>query len=218
MVTAIAWAVVTFGVGVPDFIVCQGSGAIRLQIIRAAAIPDELLDTALAETVAIWARHDVTVCPVRSFSRPNDHEGQHWVKLVIRDVPANRVDGRTPSGRRAIASIVLTDRRVPGDTIYGSLDSAHHEIDAAPFEHFPPEILNRLAARLLGQAIAHELGHYLLGSSSHSRRGLMRASLGGNDLLRSAPDAFRLEPEQAAAVTARLRTTSKTTAASAVRK
>ena len=208
VVTAIAWAIATFGVAVPDSTACQDSKAIRLQIIRAAAISDELLDTTLAETVAIWARHNVVVCPILSLSRPNDSEGQHWIKLVIRDVPANRIDGRTPRGRRALASIVLSNGGVPGDTIYASLDSAHHEIDAAQFDHFPPEILSRLAARLLGQAIAHELGHYLLQSTTHSRRGLMRSSFGANDLLRSAPDVFGLEPKQAAAVAARLRTTS----------
>lgn len=218
MVTAIAWAMATFGVGVPDSTACQDRKAIRLQIVRAVAITDELLDTTLAETVAIWARHNVVVCPIPSLSRPDHTEGQHWIKLVIRDVSANRIDGRTPRGRRALASIVLTNRGVPGDTIYASLDSAHHEIGAARFDHFPPEILGRLAARLLGQAIAHELGHYLLQSTRHSRTGLMRGSFGANDLLRSAPDLFRLEPEQAAAVAARLRTTSDTAASSQVRK
>jgi hypothetical protein len=39
-------------------------------------------------------------------------------------------------------------------------------------------------AELLGRAIAHELGHLLLGTNQHASRGLMRASWSGRDLRR----------------------------------
>jgi hypothetical protein len=44
------------------------------------------------------------------------------------------------------------------------------------------------AATLLGRAIAHELGHLLLGSATHSKIGLMRA-LWSHDELRGAKPA-----------------------------
>jgi hypothetical protein len=38
----------------------------------------------------------------------------------------------------------------------------------------PPEFLTTIALRLLGRAVAHELGHYLLGARGHAPYGLMR--------------------------------------------
>ena len=40
------------------------------------------------------------------------------------------------------------------------------------------------AAELLGRAMAHEIGHLLLGTNQHARHGLMRASWSGADLRR----------------------------------
>ena len=40
------------------------------------------------------------------------------------------------------------------------------------------------AAEVLGRAIAHEIGHLLLGTNQHARHGLMRASWSGADLRR----------------------------------
>jgi hypothetical protein len=47
---------------------------------------------------------------------------------------------------------------------------------------------------VIGRALAHEIGHYLLASRLHAKSGLMRAVLDNDDLVR--PDAlylFRLE-------------------------
>jgi hypothetical protein len=40
------------------------------------------------------------------------------------------------------------------------------------------------AAELLGRAMAHEIGHLLLGTNQHASRGLMRASWSGTDIRR----------------------------------
>ncbi len=56
-------------------------------------------------------------------------------------------------------------------------------------------------ANLLGSAIAHELGHLLLGDSSHSKAGLMRARWSGKDFLAmergelafSVPESVRVQ-------------------------
>jgi len=39
------------------------------------------------------------------------------------------------------------------------------------------------AGQVLGHAVAHEIGHMLMGSNSHSPRGLMRAAWKDNELL-----------------------------------
>jgi hypothetical protein len=54
--------------------------------------------------------------------------------------------------------------------------------------------------RLLGRSLAHELGHYLLGSRGHTEEGLMRASYGQQDGKSKTHSSFGLDDEQVATV------------------
>jgi hypothetical protein len=60
------------------------------------------------------------------------------------------------------------------------------------------------AALLLGRAIAHELGHLLLGTNAHSVHGLMRAQWTPADVRRPAIADWALTTEEAAAIRRRL--------------
>ena len=48
----------------------------------------------------------------------------------------------------------------------------------------------------LSRSIAHEIGHYLLRSTAHASRGLMRPQLTVSDIMENALDLFRLEPAE----------------------
>jgi hypothetical protein len=61
------------------------------------------------------------------------------------------------------------------------------------------------AVLLLGRAMAHELGHLLLGSDAHSPSGLMRAQWTPTDLRRQSSADWTLTSEDAAAISRRLR-------------
>ena len=50
---------------------------------------------------------------------------------------------------------------------------------------------------LLGRAIAHELGHLLIGSANHARFGLMRAHWSQNELRRARPADWRFSGAEA---------------------
>jgi hypothetical protein len=54
------------------------------------------------------------------------------------------------------------------------------------------------AYQLLGHAMAHEIGHLLLGPNSHSRDGIMRPQWNSNDLRVVAQASLRFTPEEAA--------------------
>lgn len=54
------------------------------------------------------------------------------------------------------------------------------------------------AYQLLGHAMAHEIGHLLLGPNSHSREGIMRPHWNLTDLQVIAQASLRFTPEQAA--------------------
>lgn len=61
------------------------------------------------------------------------------------------------------------------------------------------------AAALLGRAIAHELGHLLLGTNDHSESGLMRANWTPEDIRRNRGEDWLLTKENVEAIQKRLR-------------
>jgi hypothetical protein len=176
------------------------SRRVRLELIRATPVADEALEAALEEAAAIWAPHGVVVLAASAVPAVDRGEGEVTIKVLLRDAPANRVDGRTTSGYRALASLVFLGPTDPGRVMFVSLRSARQTARAAKLERWPAAMQERLAARLLGRAIAHELGHYLLATREHSERGLMRAAFDRRDVLADDLSRFRLEPEQAAAL------------------
>jgi hypothetical protein len=56
----------------------------------------------------------------------------------------------------------------------------------------PAALRQRLMGRVLGRAIAHELGHFLFGSADHAPDGLMRAKHRLDDLTSPFTRAFRV--------------------------
>jgi hypothetical protein len=206
MVVAVVLALATVSGGGADSTNCKGTAAmaaaepaarhILLQIVQAAPTTSEMLEAIVAAAAEIWAPYNVIVSPIYTLSRPDDRTRQ-WITLILRDQPANRIDGKAPRGHRAIASLTFTEDG-PGNVIYASLEIARHSVQAAGIGQGATPVQERFAAQLLGQAIAHELGHYLLESSRHSRDGLMRASFGVADLMSQDLTRFRLSPEQAA--------------------
>ena len=59
-------------------------------------------------------------------------------------------------------------------------------------------------SRALGRALAHEVGHYVLGSKAHTPRGLMKARQKAYDLFGPHRMVFDLSPADRAAVVSRL--------------
>jgi hypothetical protein len=57
---------------------------------------------------------------------------------------------------------------------------------------------------LLSRVIAHELGHLLLGTTSHTRDGLMRADWTRDELMRVDPSAWSFSPGEVSAIRTRI--------------
>jgi hypothetical protein len=64
-----------------------------------------------------------------------------------------------------------------------------------------------LLARAMGRALAHEIGHYLLGSKAHTAKGLMQAKLTAAQLFANTWRSLYLMPHQKQLLAARLHTT-----------
>lgn len=59
----------------------------------------------------------------------------------------------------------------------------------------PARLRERRLGLVMGRALAHELGHYLLGSGGHRRSGLMRASIQAAELAGFSSLGFDLDDE-----------------------
>jgi hypothetical protein len=87
-----------------------------------------------------------------------------------------------------------------GDTVFGFI--TRETGSAYILTHRLIELARRYSddfRRLLGQTIAHEVGHLLLPTNSHADRGIMQAHLGVR-----AYSASYFTPEQGVAIRARL--------------
>lgn len=60
-------------------------------------------------------------------------------------------------------------------------------------------------SRAMGRALAHELGHYLMASKEHTRKGLMQATHTASDFFDPQRRAFAIDASQRQLVAARLR-------------
>jgi hypothetical protein len=64
----------------------------------------------------------------------------------------------------------------------------------------PPAAARVFVQRTLARAIAHEVGHYLLGSPRHDRRGLMRARFTADEMMDRGDTFDRIDPASAARI------------------
>ena len=106
-----------------------------------------------------------------------------WIEFVAHEQPARAI---TVSARSARA--MIKEGRWLGRSL-GTL---------------PPRLIQTLLARALGRAIAHEIGHYVLRSTSHSSEGLMRARFGVADIMNGKRSHFRLGRDEEALLARRL--------------
>ena len=164
---------------------------IQLQIVPAVPVTEKLVRTIVSTAAAIWAPYNVHLAPVSTPSG-SEMDGGIWLTLVLGYPPAR-------SAEPGLASLLFTADG-PGTVLYASLDRARSLVQSV--ERGTPVLAAQadwLAAVLLGRAVAHELGHYLLRSREHAKTGLMRAAFSPRDAS-NAPRFFRLLPGQVAAL------------------
>ena len=131
-------------------------------------------------------------------------ETQWWdhfrSKAEFRDDPA----GRFESARfLVVVRLLPKPRAVLRSTTLGEALACEPGAEMCIAQVFLDRVIERTAVgaisleQVLGHAMAHEVGHLLLGSNSHSPRGLMRGKWSPEDLRRAAKGDLLFTPEQA---------------------
>ena len=165
----------------------QRREAPTLHVLLTAApqLTEASRDALIAEATAVWRRAGVhLVWSPGSGARP---AGALRV-LVIRkpvstddnppDVVLGQLVGLGGASALAIASIDRAEQLIAEWRSARMIPASLHD--------------DRLGL-VLGRAVAHEIGHYLLESRAHTRAGLMRATFVANELLDRSSPAFDLD-------------------------
>jgi hypothetical protein len=151
----------------------------------------------------IWAPYGVTIDWTHQGPPggvPVGYAG--WVRVLIKADATDIVVARNDAAP-ALAALHMPGG-VPRNVIYVSLDAARALVRRATSAMPEGRYWKRLVARTTGCAIAHELGHYLLGTAEHAGEGLMRPAFTVADVVDNHPASFRLAPSEASRVAERL--------------
>jgi hypothetical protein len=138
------------------------------------AVPPAVATAAVREAAAIWSRYDVVVDRTMPCASAPDEA----IVLTVR-TRQTRTSG-VQNAPIVLGAIDFADDGTPHSILTVFLDLllrsfTHTRLGGVAEDRWPPELRQRVIGRALGRVIAHEIGHYLLGSRAHSSSGLMRA-------------------------------------------
>ena len=171
---------------------CQsGRPFVRVSIEwRARAVPETLGSIVREEVEAIWRRLGVTV-------QWTERPGAGTVHVTVTDE-----FGRRPRGAALpkLGWIEFWGERPSSLLRVSAAAAVVTAFEARTTERLssgqPLSAVQFTAARLVGRAIAHELGHYLLRSRAHTPAGLMRPVFSAHEGTVPLLDRYRLERRQ----------------------
>lgn len=176
---------------------------LQLIVSPDVALPDVSMAVVAREVRAIWAPYVDVVLSWPHATRP---EADLTIALDFVD-PPGPASMAAPDGE-SVGWIEFVNGE-PQPAIAVSPERARRLIANAtymgqPVHRLPSALVRRLTAVAVGRAVAHEIGHYLLGTPAHAATGLMRASLRPRDIVESAAPV-RLAADEIARLQARLR-------------
>ncbi len=173
-----------------------------MRLFDRAGLSRHARDEMMHESTRIWRAGGVTVRwsldSVRTEAIPV--AADLTVNVILTREVAEDGLKRGSTWQRPLASILFVDRK-PTTLIRAYPLEAERlleyvRFDEQPLAHRPAGLRFHLVGRALGRAIAHELGHFLFASASHTPVGLMRANHRTDHLLAPAGRDFRIVPPQ----------------------
>ena len=171
-----------------------------IDVIAASDISPSLVTRVLTEAGDIWRAAGLTIIWKQDShvsAAPRVTIG-HWGNGVRRE------ENALPLGW-----IAFDERGTPANAIYVSYANATALLDhtrgiGAVSDRMPRAEQETLLGRAMGRALAHELGHYLLGSKVHSAKGLMRAQRTSVEFFSTERSKFDVDAQQISIIAARL--------------
>jgi hypothetical protein len=167
---------------------------LRVRLIPTRGFEEQVLEVARAEVDTIWRQYQVDIIwePVW---KPHENRRQPdlWVQFVD-----HMIKGKAGSGAPAVAWIPFS-AGVPLNFIRVSRPAAtallvtRSWVDGRPLSTSALTLLHLALGRIIGRALAHEIGHYLLASPKHAEHGLMQAVIDPAQLVKPGAECLTLK-------------------------
>jgi hypothetical protein len=142
--------------------------------------------TLISETERIWHREQVDIDWTRPGYPVEPSEAPLRVLVVARPQSS-------PAGRRwPVAELIV--EATPRAVAIASIEGAERVVNEATRSGITGHTTREYQVGLvLGRAVAHEIGHFLLSTGTHADSGLMRAIIDAREFTALNGDAFRLD-------------------------
>lgn len=165
-----------------DQSLAQGETSVR--VCNTVHIPDKILDQARAEASFVLETGGIRVAWLDCSTETMEQElGPRDFVLCLVEF---RLSGADRAGQRTIGSTPIRDR-TQQNYVFLYYDS----ITKTAIDH----AIEWQVHQILGYAIAHELGHLLLGGE-HTQRGVLRGVWGSPDFLLMSKREIKFTPEE----------------------
>jgi hypothetical protein len=186
--------------GCPEVI--EDRHQLRVRLVPAKGVDAQVIKIAQAEVVKLWESYGVDVIWEKVWTGEASTRPDLFVNFIDQELGGN--EGR---GASAVAWILFVGG-APREFINVSLKAANRLLndtvwlDERPVRMAPLNMQYSLLGRMVGRALAHEIGHYLLASSKHADDGLMRPMITPQQFVRIGHRHLQLMPEDVRALRA----------------
>jgi hypothetical protein len=179
---------------------------LRVRLVPAKGVPAEMLAPAMEEVVELWQPYGIDVeWQDEWVEGDTDRKPDLFVFFVDRELEKSSKMAPT-----AVAWILFVEGS-PRPLVNVSVGAARRLLnetrwlDERPVRMAPLNIQDRLIGTMIGRALAHEIGHYLLASSKHANDGLMKPLITPAEFVKVGRKHLQLVPDHVRALrTARL--------------
>lgn len=149
--------------------------AVQLRLTTAPDLPAVTREGLVDEATAIWARAGVRL----DWESPDVGSTPAGLRvLVVHRPPPVATDETWPVGE-----LVMARQGMPGSAprqvpiAFVSIEAARQILGSAGIGAEPTRRTEQRLGIVVGRAVAHEIGHYLLNTPTHAASGLMRARI-----------------------------------------
>jgi hypothetical protein len=165
---------------------------VRVELVFTGTVPAGIDALIVDEAARVWAPYGVAVSRASGSARAGCDS--LVMRVAIVDKPAQDVNDH------ALGSILfLAAEPTPFISLYaGTASDLVASVASGSMSQWTTSYHDGVMGRVLGRALAHEIGHYLLGTREHSISGLMRAAPRIDELMAVFDPKMILSPQQQA--------------------
>ena len=169
---------------------------LRVRLVPSKEIND-VLEPVQREVEELWRPYGVDIIWEEAWNEVDSRpKPELFVFFVDRELERGR-GGATP-----VAWILFTEG-TPRQIVNVSVSAARRLMNTTtwhnerPIQQAPQNAQERLLGRMIGRALAHEIGHYLLSSAKHAETGLMKPMISPAEFVRESRKHLTLVEDDA---------------------